>query len=423
MKILLIKPSWFHKGDAYRYKEFNHVAPLGLGIIAALSEGHEVKIIDEDIEKIDYSKDWDLVGITVVTFISKRAYSISENFRKLGVKTVLGGYHPSLVPEESLQYADSIVIGEAENVWQRLLHDLEKDKLKKTYNGSCFEDLDKLPFPRRDLFSKKYFAEPVQITRGCVNSCKYCCLQTVPWGKWRKRNNLDRVYKEMSIISSDTVFIIDENLFVDVDYVKRFCDKIVPLKKYWGIQAPGTIAQDDRLLEKMAEAGCVDVVINFNTVNDIVIKKYESIVNRVNSYGIMVQAFFMFGFDSDGKEVFKDTVEAIKKLDIDDAILFILTPYPGTEYFELLKKEERILTKDWSKYSYCNCVFQPDKMSPEELDEGLRWAYQELNNHYNWKSLPERVWKYRKRLFENIPISLRLMKGYVSGQVNVKRLP
>ena len=177
MKILLIKPRWFYDGDGYKFKDFNRVAPLNLGIIAALSDGHEVKIIDEDMENIEYSPGWDLVGITAATFTSKQAYDISENFRKLKVKTVLGGVHPSFMPEEALKYCDSVVIGEAEAVWQELLKDAEKKDLQRVYNGNYTENLDGVPFPRRDLFSRKYFTAPLQITRGCTKILFRCATE------------------------------------------------------------------------------------------------------------------------------------------------------------------------------------------------------------------------------------------------------
>jgi len=251
MRILLIKPRWFHNGDGYKFVDLTRVAPLNLGIIAALSEGHEVKIIDEDMESIAYSSEWDIAGITVATFTSKKAYEISNNFRSLGVKTVLGGIHPSLMPDECLQHADAVVIGEAENVWTEVLDDISHGSLKKIYHGGYIRDLDKIPFPRRDLFPKQYFSGPLQITRGCVNACRYCYLQSVPWKEWRKRENLDRVCEEIRQIENKNIFIIDDNLFVDLDYAKRVCESIAPLKRNFGIQAPTTIAKDDELLEKL----------------------------------------------------------------------------------------------------------------------------------------------------------------------------
>ncbi len=432
MRILLIKPRWFHDGDGYKYKDLNRTAPLNLGIIAALSEGHEVKIIDEDLEEIKYTSDWDLVGITVATFTSIAAYKISENFRKRGVKTVLGGIHPSLMPEEGLKHTDIVVIGEAEPVWQKLLVDLERNSFQKIYNGNFLGNLDKVPFPRRDLFSNKYFAAPLQLTRGCTNSCKYCYLQTVPWGEWRKRDNLDRVCEEMEQIQNKSIFIVDDNMFIDHDYAKQILKRITPLKKHWSIQTPTTIYEDEELLDMMYEAGCYAVAIGFQSVsqksldfvaiNQNKVEKYKEIIRKLKERKILVEAFFMFGFDTEDKNTFAYTADMIKELDIDDAICYILTPYPGTALFREFEEEGRILSYDWSKYSWWNCVYQPKMMSPQELNEGLRWIYRDLNKYYK-RTFIKRMWQYKKRVPMNIPISKVIIKSYLKNCVDVTRLP
>ncbi|MFW6134327.1 MAG: B12-binding domain-containing radical SAM protein, partial [Elusimicrobiota bacterium] len=255
MKILLIKPKWFVDGDAYKFKYLNRVPPLALGIIAALSNGHEVKILDEDIENIEYSSHWDLVGITTVTFTAKRVYKISKKFRKIGVKTVLGGPHPSILPEEGLKHADSVVIGEAEPVWHKVLNDLEKNDLKKIYNGNYLKNIDEVPVPRRDLFSKNYIHNAVQFTRGCPNNCFFCYLQSVPSKKYRKRSP-QKIYEEIKQIKNKYLFMVDDNLFVDNDYVKKVMRIIAPLKKKWFIQAPTTVTDDEEMLDLITEAGC-----------------------------------------------------------------------------------------------------------------------------------------------------------------------
>jgi len=153
-----------------------------------------------------------------------------------------------------------------------------------------------------------------------------------------------------------------------------------------------------------------------------IIDEYSKIINKINSYDIMVQGFFMFGFDNDNNTVFKDTVRAIKELDIDDAIMYILTPYPGTSYFKEFENAGRILTYDWEKYSWWNCVFKPKNMSPSELEEGLRWSYEQINK-YCKKNLVSRMWKYRKRMWENPCITIKLVKDYCFNKVDVAKLP
>ncbi len=432
MKILLIKPKWFVEGDAYKYKDLHRTPPLNLAIIAALSEGHEVKIIDEDVEEIVYSPDWDIVGITTVTFTSLSAYNISERFRDLGVKTVLGGIHPSLMPRECLKYADIVVTGEAEPVWKELLNDYDTGSLKQIYNGGYLRDLSEVPLPRRDLMpQKKYFANPVQITRGCPNSCEYCYLQSVPWGKYRKQKEIERVVEDIKRIKGKYLFIVDDNLFVNFDYAKKVLDAIAPLNKYFIIQAPSIIGRDEELLDKLQEAGCFAAAVGFQSVNQKTLDKagiyqnrvdnYKELVHKLSKRNIMTDGFFMFGFDTDDKSVFENTLNMIKEVDLDDSILYLLTPYPGTELFKKMEKEGRINNYDWSKYSWYNCNFKPMQMSPEELKDGLSWIYTELNNHYK-KTFPKRVWKYKKLFFKYLPLTVKVTSNYLNW-VDVARLP
>ncbi|MBN1620985.1 MAG: B12-binding domain-containing radical SAM protein [Endomicrobiales bacterium] len=430
LNILLIKPKWFINGDVYKFRDLNRVAPLNLGIIAALSQEHNVRIIDEDIEEITYSSDWDLVGITVVTFTAKRAYEISTKFRKAGVKTVLGGPHPSIIPEEASNYCDSVVIGEAEPVWQKLLNDLEKKELKKVYNGNYSESLDNVPIPRRDLFAKKHLHAPIQFTRGCVNSCYFCYLQSVPWKNYRKRTP-ERIYEEISRINDKYVFVIDDNLFVDKEYVKDVMKKITPLKKKWFVQSPVSIAKEEEMLDLMAEAGCYAVSMGFQSINQDTLDLSNISHNRVNEYkktietmhkkGILVDGFFMFGFDNDDKSTFSCTAEMIKEMNLDDAILYILTPYPGTQLFKHLNEEKRILNYDWSKYSWYNCNFKPKNMTAGEVKEGLKQVYEDLNNHFRM-SFPKRIWDHRRLIFKDVKLSVVIMKNYLN-RVDAESLP
>jgi radical SAM superfamily enzyme YgiQ (UPF0313 family) len=431
MRILLIKPKWLLEGNVYKYWDLHGTPPLGLGIIAALSEGHEVKILDEDMEEIVYSPEWDLVGVTAVTFTSPQAYAISGRFREQGVKTVLGGVHPSLMPEESIRHADAVVVGEAEPVWKRLLHDAEKNGLQKVYYGNRIEDLDEVPFPRRDLFHKKYFTAPLQITRGCTNQCRYCYLQSVPWGKWRKREDLDRVREEMRRIPNRSISIVDDNLFVDHDYAKSVFDAIAPLKKDWGIQLPPAVASDDVVMEKAVRAGLYGVVVGLQAARQKSldsasirqrVEGYKDVVRRLRKWGILIGAFFMFGFDTDDTRTFSRTVELIKELDVDDVICHIITPLPGTGLFKEYEAQGRILTRDWSKYGGWHSVFRPALMSAEELEEGFCRVYEELNVYYR-RTFLRRAWRYRKGIPGNLPLAGAIARDYLTRQVDIAKLP
>lgn len=429
MKILLIKPKWFIRNGLYRFVNDIKFTPLHLGIIAALSPGHDVKIVDADWEPIPYDEDFDLVGITVTTFTSQNAYAISEKFRKKGTKVVLGGVHACLLPDECLKNADSIVIGEAEYTWPEVLKDAQKGELKKTYRNEKIVDMNDVPFPRRDLLNESSWISCVQITRGCPNTCRYCYLPNVPWRDFRKRS-IDKVYEELKSIKQKVIFFVDDNLFADIDYAMELFDRIAPLKKLFSIQAPTTITENKLLLSKLQKAGCFNVQMGFQTVNPQSLEwasikqnrvdKYKGIVTELHKYGILVTAFLMFGFDTDDKSIFQAAVDMVKDVDMDDAHLYILTPYPGTEMYDQFKSEGRLLEgHDRTHFGWANAVFEPKLMTAEELESGVKEAYEQLHAHFT-KQLPRKIFMRIPWLIKNPSLLLTLIKGTL-GKKNVVR--
>ena len=253
--------------------------PLHLGILAALSEGHDVKVIDQDWDEVPFAEGFDLVGLTVTTFSSRRAFDIADVFRGKGAKVVIGGVHACLMPEECLQHADTIVIGEAEYVWPQLLKDAEAGALKKTYQQAEPTDMDDVPIPRRDLLRQNSLVGMIQATRGCNHACKFCYLPSVPWHRHRRRSP-DKVYEEMKGMKQNVVFFVDDNLFVDEEYAIALCEKIAPLKKAWSVQAPTTITRNPRLLQAMQKSGCFFVQVGFQTVHPDSLQRAGVVQNK-----------------------------------------------------------------------------------------------------------------------------------------------
>lgn len=431
MKILFVKPKWFIRGGLYRFVNDIRFTPLHLGIIAALSPGHDVTIVDGDWNAIPYEGTFDLVGITVTTFTSEQAYAIADKFRAKGAKVVFGGVHPCLLPEECLVHADSIVIGEAEYVWPQLLKDAERGELKKTYKNDTIVDLNDVPLPRRDLLDEMSWFACVQVTRGCPNSCRYCYLPNVPWKTYRKRS-IDRVYDELKNLKQQVIFFVDDNLFADVDYAQELFDRIAPLKKIWSIQAPTTITENKSLLDTMERSGCFNVQMGFQTVNPKSlewasirqnrVEKYRDIVAELHKHAILATAFIIFGFDTDDTSIFQMTVDMIKDIDLDDAHLYILTPYPGTELYEQFKKEGRLLdNKDRSSFGWANAVFKPRLMTAEELENGVRQAYEQLHQHFT-RQLPGRIFRRLPWLIRHPSLLYTMVSGGLGRKNIAKKL-
>jgi len=421
LRILLVKPRWFVHGGQYRYLENVRFTPLSLGILAALSKGHEVKIADADWQAIPSGDGFNLVGITVTTFTSERVYDLVREFNKQGAKVILGGVHPSILPEECLDHTDSVVVGEAEYVWKDVLRDAEKGRLQRLYRSERPTDMNDVPFPRRDLLDEPSWFACVQATRGCPNSCRYCYLPSTPWREYRKRA-VELVVEEIRSLRQKFFFFVDDNLFADHDYAIQLFNAIAPLKKSWAIQVPATIG-DDELLAAMAEGGCFNVQVGFQSFNKNSLKwasvehnrveKYRDLVRKLHERKIIVTGFFMFGFDTDGPDVFDATVELAKVIDIDDANLYILTPYPGTPIYAKFQREGRLLEGTRrTQFGWSHAVFRPKQMTAEDLERGVQQAYDMLYPFFR-KKLKRVMFKKFSCLLKHPHLVPRLVGGNI----------
>ncbi len=393
MKLKLIVPVAVKQKSWIRYFV---LPPLNLLYLAALTpKDVEVTIIDEHVDKIDFEKEVDLVGITSLTATAPRAYEIADEFRKRGIKVVLGGIHPSVVPQEAVQHADTVVIGEAENLWPQVIEDFTKERLKKFYQSSQKPSLKNLPLPRRDLLQgKRYLTKNfIQTTRGCPFDCDFCSVTTF-FGKRHRFRPIGDVIKEIESLNGNFTVFADDNVAAHTKYAKELFKALIPCKKRWFSQADLTMAQDEELLRLAAKSGCEGVYIGLESLSDIGLKKFKKqinfkeAINRFKSYGIRVEGSFIFGFDCDDKKVFEKTLKFAQELRLDAATFHLLTPLPGTKLYEKLEKENRIVERDWSKYDLSTVVFEPKQMTREELQEGVRWATQEF---YSLFSITKRL--------------------------------
>jgi len=388
MRILLVKPRWFVHDGPYRYLEHVRFTPLSLGILAALSEGHEVRVADGDWDKIPADEQFDLVGITATTFTSERVYGLADRFARNGAKVVLGGVHPTLLPEECGPHAHAVVVGEAEHVWKRILRDAEKGPLEKVYAAPSPTEMDDVPFPRRDLLAEPSWFACLQATRGCPNACRYCYLPSTPWRRYRKRSP-ELVGEEVRRLSQRMIFFVDDNLFADREYAIDIFRTIAPYRKTFAVQMPTNVEGDEELLDAMAQAGCFNVQIGFQSANPRSlewahvahnqIKRYRALTASLHNRGILVTGFFILGFDTDGPDSFGRTLDMIRRIEVDEAHLYILTPYPGTSFYAQLEREDRLLPGGRDRFGWDHAVFQPKRMTGEELEQGVQRMYDRLN--------------------------------------------
>jgi len=379
MKILLIQAHTGEKCSQFYKFIYTSVYPsLTLDQIAATTPKiFDLGIIDERYEKIDYNSDADIVGISSLTYSANHAYEIADKFRSKGKTVVLGGYHPSSIPDEAIQHADSVIIGEAEISWSELLKDFETGKIKTFYHSKPV-DPQIISTPKRS--GKKCITTPIQATRGCPYNCKFCAVHKIEGNICRARP-IKKVIEEIESIKSKNLFFADSSLTVNPTYTKQLFKEMKGLGKSFSCYGNiNTLSKDEELLKLAREAGCSLWLIGFESINQETLtsigkktniaNEYISGIKKIKNYGMMPLGLFMFGFDTDTKSVFDSTINAIYDWGLDKAGFAIITPFPGTKLYDELEKNSRILTKDWSKYNLKNVVFEPKNMTPEELFNG-----------------------------------------------------
>ena len=394
MKILLILPAGAnvrvtHAKPEVLPRAMLRFSVLSLTIVAALTpRRHQVRIVDENVEPLDFDTDADLVGITFMTALAPRAYEIAARFRARGRFVVGGGFHPTLCPAEAAEHFDALVLGDAEGAWERLLEDFEAGCARKLY-AACGRGQDDMrtPIPRRDLLeprAKHYVTiHAVQTGRGCRHACRYCSVSAFHQQNYKQRP-LDDVIAELRGIPRNLIFV-DDNIIRSRDYAFELFRRMLPLDKRWVAQCPIEIGDDPELLELGHAAGCRGFFIGIETVNqenlDAVGKqfndssRYPERLRRIRQAGIGVVAGIIVGLDRDEPSVFENCLRFLQQNRIDALQLNILTPLPGTPLFAELEQAGRIIGRRWDRYDFRHVVFQPQRMSAAELQEGADWLY------------------------------------------------
>ncbi len=379
--------------------------PLALPTIAAHTPpGHFVKVIDEEIEDIDFEEHFDLVGITAMTFKAKRAYEIAAEYKRRGIPVVMGGIHASMAPEEVTVHVDSTVIGEAEELWPEIINDAEQGRLKKIYKAEKFPDLTTSGIPRYDLIkNRQYLYTYLQTTRGCPHACNFCTV-TKTNGRIVRKKTPEQVIAEVDYVLNlspspeiwiydrpsgsnkkfvGTIAFIDDNFAIDRNHALAVC-KV--LKEYqdrknivfaWYTQVNYTVGFDEELLAAMEDSNCMHLFIGFENLDPDTLKtmkkkmnnpeKFSESIENIHKHSMKVVFSTIIGDDNTSLKNADILKEFIEKNRVFHVLLNILTPYPGTELAEVMGKEGRILTTEPQLYNIRNVVFQPKKVSVEEL--------------------------------------------------------
>ena len=306
-----------------------------------------------------------------MTYNAPRAYELGDRFRALGKTVIFGGYHPSLLPEEALQHADAICIGEAEATLPALMEDYVKGTLQPVYK-SCLVDLATLPRPDRSLLqSRKYITlNAMQATRGCYNHCSFCSVAAFNRYQLRTRPVAD-VIDEMKTLGSYILFM-DDNITLNREYALELFEAMIPLRKNWFSQSSISIAFDTELLEMAVRSGCQGLFLGFESLSQASLQSWKKEVNRrkgyfevahkLHFYGIQIFGAFVFGSDEDTPDVFADTLDFLLDANIETLQATRLTPFPGTPLYRTLDAQGRIFDTNWSHYDFFHVVYQPLKI-------------------------------------------------------------
>lgn len=418
MRIVLLSP----KGPLYRHRggllrRSLRYAPLTMPTLAALVPpelGATVELLDEGIEDIPLDLQADLVGMTVITGSAPRAYELSAHFRSRGVPVVLGGPHPTLVPEDAAPHADAVVTGYAEDTWPELLRDFAAGRMRARYDQADDLSLAARPLPRMDLVKARHYTTTAvfEATRACVHKCEFCVVPSA-WGRRPFQKPVEDVVREIAARNTRKALFVDLNLVADPTYARRLFEALVPLQLRWFGLSTTVIAHDDDLLDAMVRSGCRGLLLGFETLSTAALAGankqfnrpdgYAALVDKLHRRGVAVQGTFVFGLDEDRPDVFRKTVDFCVEAGIDLPRFSIQTPFPGTPLFRRLEAEGRLLHRDWSRYDGQHLVYRPLHLSPEELVAGHTWAWREV---YSLKNIAKRLGKARQLLEIAIPANL-----------------
>lgn len=331
----------------------------------------------------------DLIAFSSLTARINETYALAEELKKHGITVAIGGLHVSAVPDEALAFADTVIQGEGEAIWEHLLSDFENKRLKPIYsslaNAKYTFHLKDSRIPKYELLDiSKYNRLTIQTTRGCPLHCHFCAASRTISAY--KKKPIAQIEKELNKIFEvwDRPFIelADDNTFVDKKWSRELLNLFSKYKMRWFTETDISIAYDDELLELLAKSNCAQVLIGFETSNANGLKgmdrnnwkfkqfdNYLKAIDKIQSYGISVNGCFILGFDTDTVDSFKETEQFILNSNLSEVQITLLTPFPGTDLYQQLKFENRLLKDNyWDKCTLFDVNFIPKNFSPEELE-------------------------------------------------------
>lgn len=404
MRLTIVHPCIGRRHGDQNYVRTWQMEPLPAATLAGLTPRDiDIRFYDDRMETIPFDEPTDLVAMSVETYTAKRAYQIASEYRRRNVPVVMGGFHPSLCPEEASRYAEAVVVGEAEETWPRVLDDARHGQLEKIYRSSSRPPLAGLR-PDRSIFRGKRYLPIglVEAGRGCHFKCDFCAVQTV-FSQSQTRRPPDDILSELAALRDEKklFFFVDDNITSNLAQAKEFFRALIPLRIRWVGQSSINAAHDEEFLDLLTRSGCQGVLIGFESLNQANLAAMNKTFNsarggftraleNLRKHKIRIYGTFVFGYDGDTHESFSETVQFAQEHAFYIAAFNHLTPFPGTPLYRRLADEKRLVYDAWwldDRYRYNHIPFQPRGMRPEELQRGCLEARRRF---YSWKSIARR---------------------------------
>ncbi|MBI3970591.1 MAG: radical SAM protein [Chloroflexi bacterium] len=376
--------------------------PLAPAVLAGLTPPDvQMRFYDDRMERIPYDEPADLVALSVETYTAKRAYQIASEYRRRGVPVVMGGFHPTLVPDEVTDYAEAVVAGEAKGLWHHVIDDFRSGRLKRFYQQPQRPSLTGLR-PDRSIFAGKRYLPIglVEAGRGCHFRCEFCAIQSY-FGSTQTRRPSGEIVDELRRMNKKLVFFVDDNITSNMDQAKEFFRALIPFKIRWVSQASINAAHDDEFLRLIRASGCQGLLIGFETLNPDNLKRmhkgfntmkggYETALANLRRHGIRLYVTFILGYDDDNGDTFRETLDFAMRHRFYMVAFNHLTPFPSTPLYERLARERRLLFDRWwlhPDYRYGMVPFVPRGMTPELV---RRRCIEARAAFYSWPSIFKR---------------------------------
>jgi|HubBroStandDraft_6_1064221.scaffolds.fasta_scaffold00094_5 radical SAM superfamily enzyme YgiQ (UPF0313 family) len=403
MRLTLVHPCiGRRRGQPYiRTWQMEPLAPATLAGLTPRDGGTEIRFYDDRTENIPFDEPTDLVAMSVETYTAKRSYQIASEYRRRGVPVVMGGFHPTLVPEETSEFAESIVIGEAEGLWPEVLEDFRGGRLRRVYKQPRRPALTGLR-PDRSIFEGKRYLPVglVEAGRGCHLQCEFCAIQAY-FKNTQTRRPADEIIDEIRRIKKPLIFFVDDNITSNMDQAKEFFRKLIPLKIRWVSQASINAAHDEEFLKLIKASGCQGLLIGFETLNPENLKRmrksfnmmkggYEKALENLRRHEIRLYVTFILGYDEDNGDTLRETLEFAQRHKFYIVAFNHLTPFPGTPLYKRLQSEGRLLYDRWwldPNYRYGMVPFAPRGITAEQVKDRCIEARQ---GFYGFRSIFQR---------------------------------